>query len=296
MPVLLKHNDGKIRPLKNADGLPAFFLIPEGIRKKCGKELEVIPREIGKLWKDSRAHDVIESDHFLLAIIDAYAYMVWPYITPDSMKMEIYSGDDPVWRIAHKADYWISEMTLCGILPTAEMIFHYPQDYRFPIVPEEHVKAILSYIVPRAMMRHGLWDVIRVVKENRCFEDYDDQESNQRTDFYRKWYHTRTKHPQVSYEKYQEDWQKMHDGQDWDLEDPSVKTQDEIISEIDIDTFIQTLSEKDRQILQLRRAGRTYEDIAKAVGFKTHSAVGKRLKIIGRGYEAFAGINLGFRD
>ena len=290
MPVLLQRDDGTLSPLKNAEYLPAFFLIPEGIRKKCGKELDAIPREVIRLRKDKSAHKLIESNLFRLAIIDAYAYMVWPFITPDTIKMEIYSGYDPIWKIAHIPDIWINEMTLCGTLPSVEQLFKSPPDYTFPNVPGEQVYMILSYIVPRAMMRHGLWDVVRTVTENRCFEDYDSRDSFQKTDFYRQWYHTRTKHPQISYEKFRDDWQEMHDGRDWDLEDPSVKTPDEIASEIDIEAFISGLSEKDRQILQLRRAGRTYEDIAKAAGFKTHSAVGKRLKKIGREYEAFAGI------
>ena len=296
MTVLLKRDDGTISPMKNAAYLPAFFLIPEGIRKKCGRDINAIPREISRLRSDKHAHKTIEDDSFMEVIIDAYAYMVWPFITPDTVKMEIYSGYDPIWKIAHTPYYWINEMTLCGTLPSVEQIFKYPPDYTFPNVPGNQVYMILSYIVPRAMMRHGLWDVVRTVTENRCFEDYDSRDSFQKTDFYRQWYHTRTRHPQTSYEKFRDEWQEMHDGRDWDLEDPSVKTPDEIVSELDIEAFIRGLSEKDRQILQLRRAGRTYEDIAKAAGFKTHSAVGKRLKKIGREYEAFAGINLGFRD
>ena len=79
------------------------------------------------------------------------------------------------------------------------------------------------------------------------------------------------------------------------MEDISVKTQDEIVSELDIEAFIKRLSNKDQEILQLRREGRTYEDIARAVGYKTHSAVGKRLKTIGKKYEDFAKVDLGFR-
>lgn len=100
----------------------------------------------------------------------------------------------------------------------------------------------------------------------------------------------------VSYEELQQDWQELLDENDWDVEDISVKTQDEIVSELDIEAFIKRFSDKDQKILQLRREGRTYEDIAKAVGFKTHSAVGKRLKIIGKKYEDFAKVNLGFRE
>ena len=292
---MLKRENGEVTPMKNARYIPAFFLIPEGIRQKCGKEINSIPRELSRLWGDSSVHEIIESDLFLLTIIDAYAYMVWPFITPDTIKMEVYSGYDPVWTIAHIPDYWINEMTLCGILPSVKEMFSFPADYRFPIVPDGAVDLILEHTVPRAMTRHRLWGVVQAAKEYRCFEDYDGQESNQKTDFIRKWYHTRTKHPMVSYDEFQQDWQELHDESDWDVEDVSVKTQDEIVSELDIEAFICGLPDKDRQILQLRRQGRSYEDIAEAVGYKTHSAVGKRLKTIGKKYEDFAKVDLGFR-
>ena len=76
MPIMLKRENGKVTPMRNARYIPAFFLIPEGIRQKCGKEINSIPREISRLWGDSSVHEIIESDLFLLAIIDAYAYMV----------------------------------------------------------------------------------------------------------------------------------------------------------------------------------------------------------------------------
>lgn len=295
MPIMLKRENGKVTPMRNARYIPAFFLIPEGIRQKCGKEINSIPREISRLWGDSSVHEIIESDLFLLAIIDAYAYMVWPLITPDTIKMEIYSGYDPVWTIAHIPDYWINEMTFCGILPSAKEMFSFPTDYRFPIVPDGTVDLILQYTVPRAMTRYRLWGVVETAKKYRCFEDFEDEESFQKIDFDRKWYHTRTKHPIVSYEAFQQDWQELHAENDWDVEDISVKTQDEIVSELDIEAFIKRLSNKDQEILQLRREGRTYEDIARAVGYKTHSAVGKRLKTIGKKYEDFAKVDLGFR-
>ncbi len=295
MTVMLTRENGDVTPLKNQKYLTAYFFIPEGIRKKFGAELNVIPRELGKLRANRRALETIESDLFLLAIIDAYAYMVWPHITPDTMRMETYSGYDPVWKIAHTPDFWILEMIIQGVIPRTEHFFRFPLDYQYPIIPEEGVYTILEHIVPRAMTRHGLWGVVQTAKNYRCFEDYEDDESFQKIDFDRKWYHTRTKHPMVSYEKFQQDWQEFHGGEEWDIADKSVKTQDEIVSELDIEAFTNGLSNKDRQILQLRRQGQSYEDIAKAVGYKTHSAVGKRLKIIGKLYEDFAKVDLGFR-
>ena len=284
--IMLPRENGDVTPLKNQEYLTAFYFIPEGIRRKCGAEINAIPRVVGRLRTDRRAIETIESDLFLLTIIDAYAYMVWPHITPDTMKMEIYSGHDLVWKIAHIPDFWILEMIIRGVIPRTEHFFQFPLDYRYPDISEEGAYTILEHIVPQAMTRHGLWGVVQAAKEFRCFEDYDKRESFQKIDFIRKWYHTRTKHPQVSLEKIHEENAMLLARKDWD---------NEIISEVDIKTFIDTLPDKDQKILQLRNEGETYENIAKAVGYKTHSAVGKRLKTIGKKYEDFAKVDLGFR-
>lgn len=36
-------------------------------------------------------------------------------------------------------------------------------------------------------------EIITVAAEYRCFEDFDYRKSQQKIDFYRKWYHTRAK-------------------------------------------------------------------------------------------------------
>ena len=61
-----------------------------------------------------------------------------------------------------------------------------------------------------------------------------------------------------------------------------------------MEKFLSKLDEKDKQILQMRQDGYTYKEIAERVGFKTHSAVGKRINKIGRMYENYSGLNFGF--
>ena len=56
---------------------------------------------------------------FRLLIIDAAAFMAWPYMGFGEY-MEVYSGYDPAWRFAHCPDYWIKEhpaSSSCVILP-----------------------------------------------------------------------------------------------------------------------------------------------------------------------------------
>lgn len=76
MPILLKRQNDEITPFRNADFIPAFYFIPKFILEKCGSELNSIPRNPRKLLQSRDAIAMVESDLFLLAIIDAYAYMV----------------------------------------------------------------------------------------------------------------------------------------------------------------------------------------------------------------------------
>ena len=91
MPILLKRRNGEITPFRNADFIPAFYFIPKSILDKCGAELNSIPRNPRKILQSWGAIAMVESDLFLLAIIDAYAYMVWPFMGLGA-KREIYSG------------------------------------------------------------------------------------------------------------------------------------------------------------------------------------------------------------
>ena len=102
MPILLKRKNGEITPFRNAEYISAFYFIPKSILDKCGEEINSISRNPRKLLQDRRAIEVIESDLFKLVIIDAYAFMVWPFMGLGA-KREIYSGYEPSWRYAHAA-------------------------------------------------------------------------------------------------------------------------------------------------------------------------------------------------
>ena len=54
-----------------------------------------------------------------------------------------------------------------------------------------------------------------------------------------------------------------------------------------VNAFFELLTEKDAKILKLKMAGYTYEKIAHLLGYKTHSAVQKRIARIRNLYIAF---------
>lgn len=80
MSIYLKRKYGKITPFRNAEYISAFYFIPKSILDMCGAEINNIPRNPRKLLQDPYAIKMVESDLFKLVIIDAYAFMVWPFM------------------------------------------------------------------------------------------------------------------------------------------------------------------------------------------------------------------------
>ena len=57
--------------------------------------------------------------------------------------------------------------------------------------------------------------------------------------------------------------------------------------ELRLKSFMETLSERDREILKLKMQGMTDQKIAEKVGFKNHSAVVKRRKQIAEHFQKY---------
>lgn len=294
MPIQLKRRDGSVTPFRNAEYIPFYYFIPESILRRCGAELNAIPRNPRMIFTDRAVCDLIESDLFLLLIIDAAALLVWKHMGYDAY-MEVYSGYDPAWKLAHCPNYWIKGLTDEGIIPTVEVLYRDP-DATMGYVSEEDIDIYLRHVVPKVMEEHNLYAIIETAETFRCFEDFDLRDSWQKRDFYRKWYHSRTRHPMVSLEEIQENYSENHDGQQWDVVDERIDVDLYVTDQVMVDKFKQMLSERDMQILTMRMKGRTLEEIAESLGYKNHSGVLKRIQRIGRMYEKYAGVDFGFPD
>ena len=72
------------------------------------------------------------------------------------------------------------------------------------------------------------------------------------------------------------------------MADPRSDFENSVISEMQIASFAEsTITEKDREILKLRMEGYTEQEIADKVGYKTASAVHKRIAKIAGAYEDY---------
>ena len=78
------------------------------------------------------------------------------------------------------------------------------------------------------------------------------------------------------------------DGDIFEVADPRGEFEQKVISEMQIAAFAeQSISGKDREILKLRMDGLTEQEIADKVGYKTASAVHKRIVKIAGAYEDY---------
>lgn len=149
---------------------------------KCGEEINSIPRNPRKLLRDPRAIEVIESDLFKLVIIDAYVFMVWPFMGLGA-KREIYSRYEPSWKYAHAASVWIKGMGNEGVIPKSQEILkssNVDEDLGYI---RRKISETFTWLVPKIMAKHNMNEIITVEAEYRCFEDFDYRKSRQKLIF-----------------------------------------------------------------------------------------------------------------
>ncbi len=139
----------------------------------------------------------------------------------------------------------------------------------------------MKLIVEKVIKDGNLQPMLDAVREMPCDEDFERRNSNVRRDFIRKWYHTRAKGVQVvSLEECMED----EDGHIHEIEDTSAAFEDGVIAEDFCERFEATLSGRDMEILAMRVEGFTLDEIARALGYKNHSGVQKRMTAIKKGF------------
>lgn len=296
MPIKVKRKDGTTSTIKNSVYLPAYYLIPKELLENNCKEILKIPRIPIKALSTYESIELIESDFFLEVIIDMYAYMVWNCLYPQ-VYLEIYSGYDPIWKLVHQAPIWIKLLIDERIIFTVEQLCKWSNSNReieMDFVSLEEATLIMNYIVAKYIVQNNLREIIKVIEENRCEEDFDFRNSRQKTDFLRKWYHTRTNHPSISLEEWQENYKEKHNGIEYEIAD-DVNVENDVVDQIIIDEFLSTLSDKDRRILELRIDGTSYERIAELLGYKNHSGVIKRIQKIGVLFQKYTGKDFGYK-
>ena len=152
---------------------------------------------------------------------------------------------------------------------------------------EKHADDFLYNAVKTAMQVMEYEEMALVVQESAAYEDFNhDKFKNYRSkDFDRKWNHTRSKIETVSLNEMESAVNDEGEGAPMQVEDKSVNVEDEVIANLTGENFWESISEDDRALLRMRMSGKAQQEIADALGYKTHSAVNKRLQKLKERFE-----------
>lgn len=158
----------------------------------------------------------------------------------------------------------------------AEILEYFSQD---PDV-ERHADAFLNNAVKTMMEVMNYEELVQAVQENAAYEDFNLEKFNnyRSKDFGRKWNHNRSKIETVSLNGMESAVNDEGESAPAQVADKSVNVEEEVISQLTGQTFWDSISEDDRILLKMRMSGKTQQEIADALGYKSHSAVTKRLQ------------------
>ena len=127
--------------------------------------------------------------------------------------------------------------------------------------------------------------MIDEIWNNRQVADYTGKNINKR-DFMRTWDHSRTAE-HISLEDVLENGVSIDGEQLYDIADPRGEFESTVLTEQSMEQFKDKLSDQDRKILQLRYEGCSLKEISEKIGFKSPSAVTKRIEKLAGAYEDF---------
>ena len=239
--------------------LTLFYSLPRELAEKWKPAYE-LPRCPYEVLRTDKYNHIVCDDMFKLLVWDCYAWCAWQFFQVKDRKGNYrdipsnwnqYAGYFPLWRLSY------------SIIPCINLVGNVTD----MVIAEQNWQPMID----------AIW-------ENRTVEDYETTDSSTvKTDFMRKWHQNRSGKA-ISLDEMMEN----EDGDIFEVADPRGEFEQKVISEMQIAAFAeQSITEKDREILKLRMDGLTEQEIADKVGYKTASAVHKRIAKIAGAYEDY---------
>ena len=260
---------------ENLVHLPFVYFLPEELIIKCPTLLK-LPRKVREVIYNEEMMKIVNSDQFMDEVMDAVAILVFPHFGFRGWK-EHYSVDFPVWKLSYLLGLW-SQLLEREIGWGLQRLLMFSSSEEIPFYDPDYIKTTMKFIVKMGIAEMQLQPTLDAIKEMPCEEDFEIFPSNVKTDFYRSWYHSRTK---VGVMMSIDD---CTIGDDEDFSSSIIADPNDMANEIALKDFYQsfknTLSEQDRKILELRDNGYLHEEIAEKLGYKNHSGVVKRMQAI----------------
>ena len=268
--------------------LPLFYALPKEIVSKAKEYLDFPRCPYDPIWTTKKTDEQINNDVFMLLIMDCYAWTFWKFIEiPDKEgnhhrmtgSFNHYSGDFPIWLLCYSAIPYIQQkFEEFGF--SFKVFGNMRRDTAVPWLTYEQFCSLIAAVAPKIIAELNWQLTIDDVWLNRTPEDFSMFSSNAKTDFFRVWYHSRTKIGVMD----------SLDSTESTSETSPLKREefeDEITGKLRVEEFVKTLSPRDQQIICLKMENYTDQEIAAKVGYSTHSAVVKRIQHIARAYDQY---------
>lgn len=160
-------------------------------------------------------------------------------------------------------------------------------DEEIHTVVEKVAGVIDETLIETVMQGQQVSEIFGISKKIPQHEDFTEQLNQDKINFYNKWTHCKTKlgAPLLFSELSEDETTDIEGAKMFFLNDPEEERRYIFLR----DEFAKTLNSTDKEIYYLSEKGITQKEIAKRLGYKTHSAVSKRMKIMNKDFKKFIG-------
>ena len=298
MKRIKRRENGKIVEYVNSELIPGFLFLPMEILECFPPEAMRISRRVQDLLWDPKTIAIVESSFFENVVACGFSMLSWHAMGQPEETPESYSFDDPAYLFSSTPSIWILMLEKLDYIKDAEewAIFFSRFDIILGFLTMDFVVSVMEHYVPMIMDQFHMRETIKIAREIPCHEDFSRAMSTQKRDFLRKWNHSRAKTEVLSLDALQQDAEAQQSSFRWEPADLEPSIEDIALDRVVAGQYLDTLSETDRKILEMRNLGYNLTEISERLGFKTHSAVQKRIQKLGRGFELFADTDLGFEN
>lgn len=160
-------------------------------------------------------------------------------------------------------------------------------DEEIHTVVEKVAGVIDETLIETVMQGQQVSEIFGISKKIPQHEDFTEKLSQDKINFYNKWTHANTKlgAPLLFSELSEDEATNIEGAKMFFANNPEEEWRYIFLR----DEFAKTLNSTDREIYYLLEKGITQKEIAKRLGYKTHSAVSKRMKIMNKDFKKFLG-------
>ena len=203
---------------------------------------------------------------------------------------EIYTDPDKLNEYIDRFFEMYGEPVMLGIDCYAKSVGKEADDLtdeEIHTVVEKVAGVIDETLIETVMQGQQVSEIFGISKKIPQHEDFSEQLNQDKINFYNKWTHCKTKlgAPLLFSELSEDETTDIEGAKMFFSNDPEEERRYIFLR----DEFAKTLNSTDKEIYYLSEKGLTQKEIADRLGYKTHSAVSKRMKIMNKDFKKFIG-------